>query len=395
MPTKRYHKKSRAGCDTCKRRRVKCDEATPICGSCALRQDSCSYSQIATTRAKKAVARTTSSTTSPLTTVDFTPTYSLLDSYSGPTSRINAYNATRMKEMQLMHQWSTVTYLTSGPRNMEVFRDYTVNKALEYTYLMDILLAFTSLHSASKAVGAVNAHEHVTAALHYQNQSIAALNQGQALVRISKETCDPVLLVTGLNAVCTLMASLVPATSGEQLESIPEVLLRVRGCMLGLSEMVEQHRTWATDGELAQIFQSPTVQMIEEGGAMTTEKVSALSDAVLKDMDLDDAATPFYRSALEKLEKSYADNNGRSVVSWMVMVEPEFFQRAEMGEAAALVILACWGALTVALEDVWWTKYAGRRIVEDLYSRLSGCEDRWRELLLWCYEQVGLTSIHV
>jgi hypothetical protein len=297
-----------------------------------------------------------------------------------------------MKEMQLMHQWSTHTYLTSGPRNHEVFRDYTVKKALEYTYLMDILLAFTSLHSASKAAGAIDAHEHVTAALHYQNQSIAALNQGQALVRISKETYDPILLATGLNAVCTLMASLVPATSGEQLESIPEVLLRVRRCVLGMTELIEQYRSWAEDGELAVIFQSSTVPMIEEGGVVTANKVRALSDAVLADMDLDDAATPFYRGVLEKLEKSYADNNGRSVLSWIVMVEPEVCERAGFGEAAASVILTCWGALTFVLEDVWWTKYAGRRIVENLSLTLHGCDGRWSEVLQWCYEQVGISS---
>jgi hypothetical protein len=29
------HKKSRGGCGRCKRRKVKCDEATPICGQCS------------------------------------------------------------------------------------------------------------------------------------------------------------------------------------------------------------------------------------------------------------------------------------------------------------------------------------------------------------------------
>ncbi|VEU24288.1 DEKNAAC105601 [Brettanomyces naardenensis] len=31
---RRFHRKSRRGCATCKRRRVKCDEAKPICGNC-------------------------------------------------------------------------------------------------------------------------------------------------------------------------------------------------------------------------------------------------------------------------------------------------------------------------------------------------------------------------
>lgn len=294
--------------------------------------------------------------------------------------------------MQLMHQWSTLTYLTSVPREMEVFRDYAVGKALEHTYLMDILLAFTSLHGASRASGANVVHEHVTAALHYQNQSIAELNRSQSLVRVSKETCDPILLVTALNAICTLIASLVPAASGEQLESVPEVLLRVRKCMLGLNEMAEQHRSWAQNGELAHIFENTSVQRIEENGFMTIDKLRALNNALLAEMDLDDVATPYFRSTLEKLEKAYADSHGRSVFSWLVMVEPVFFQRVVLGDDAAVVILACWGTLTFVMKDVWWTQYAGRRIVEDLSPQLTGCNGRWGEIRRWCLEQVGIPS---
>ncbi|XPS76913.1 hypothetical protein M3J09_008957 [Ascochyta lentis] len=297
-----------------------------------------------------------------------------------------------MRELQLMHKWSTVTYLNSGPRNMEVFRDYSVNKALEYSYLMDILLALTSLHSASEAAGTSEAYEHVTAALHYQNQSIAELNRGQSLVKITQETCEPVVLVTAINAICTLVVSMVPVASSERLESMPEVMLRVRRCMLGLNEVIEQCRSWVENSELARIFKSPTVQKIEDGGLITVDKIRALSDAVLANMDLDDTATPSVRSTLQKLEKAYTDNNGQSVFGWLVMIEAEFFDKVGVGETAAMVILACWGTLTFALEEVWWTKYAGKRIVEDLLVQLDGCDSRWNEVLRWCYEQVGICS---
>lgn len=236
------------------------------------------------------------------------------------------------------------------------------------------------------------AYEHVTAALHYQNQSIAELNRNQSIVHVTQETCEPVVLVTALNAVCTLLASMVPVTSGEQLESLPEVMLRTRRYMLGLNEVVEHCRSWAEDSELARIFMSPTVQKLEDGGLMTADIVQALCDKVLAGMDLNDTATLLFRSILEKLEKAYVDNNGRSVFSWLVMIEAEFFQSVDQGELAAMVILACWGALTFALEEVWWTRYAGRRIVEDLSSRLDECDTSWNEVLRWCYEEVGIVN---
>ncbi|TGJ80693.1 hypothetical protein E0Z10_g8073 [Xylaria hypoxylon] len=41
--SKRPHKKSRAGCKQCKKRKVKCDEAKPTCKACTLRKEKCIY----------------------------------------------------------------------------------------------------------------------------------------------------------------------------------------------------------------------------------------------------------------------------------------------------------------------------------------------------------------
>ena len=72
------------------------------------------------------------------------------------------------------------------------------------------------------------------------------------------------------------------------------------------------------------------------------------------------------------------------------MVEAQFFQKVDEGEVGAMVILAYWGALNFALEDIWWSKYAGRRIVEYLSSKLIDCDNCWKEALHWCYDEVGI-----
>ncbi|KAE8381936.1 hypothetical protein BDV26DRAFT_254566 [Aspergillus bertholletiae] len=41
--SRKSHTKSRHGCSTCKRNRVKCDEARPLCGRCFRRNDTCVY----------------------------------------------------------------------------------------------------------------------------------------------------------------------------------------------------------------------------------------------------------------------------------------------------------------------------------------------------------------
>lgn len=45
---RRRHSRSKAGCDSCKRRRVKCDERTPTCGTCARRGVKCNRRERAT-----------------------------------------------------------------------------------------------------------------------------------------------------------------------------------------------------------------------------------------------------------------------------------------------------------------------------------------------------------
>lgn len=46
MPRPRLGLKSRTGCRQCKRRRVKCDERSPICGDCSRLQLDCSFVSI-------------------------------------------------------------------------------------------------------------------------------------------------------------------------------------------------------------------------------------------------------------------------------------------------------------------------------------------------------------
>ncbi|KAI0518542.1 hypothetical protein F5B22DRAFT_69716 [Xylaria bambusicola] len=44
--SKRPHRKSRAGCKQCKKRKVKCDEAKPSCKACTLRKEPCVYPNV-------------------------------------------------------------------------------------------------------------------------------------------------------------------------------------------------------------------------------------------------------------------------------------------------------------------------------------------------------------
>ncbi|KAI0389693.1 hypothetical protein F5Y17DRAFT_111013 [Xylariaceae sp. FL0594] len=61
--SKRPHRKSRAGCKQCKKRKVKCDEAKPSCKACTLRKEECVYP---TSQPSSGTRPSPTSTTGPL-----------------------------------------------------------------------------------------------------------------------------------------------------------------------------------------------------------------------------------------------------------------------------------------------------------------------------------------
>ncbi|KAI0555688.1 hypothetical protein F4679DRAFT_577813 [Xylaria curta] len=64
--SKRPHRKSRAGCKQCKKRKVKCDEAKPACKACTLRKEQCVYPNAPPPTLLPAAPHSPSSSTDPL-----------------------------------------------------------------------------------------------------------------------------------------------------------------------------------------------------------------------------------------------------------------------------------------------------------------------------------------
>ncbi|KAN0102615.1 hypothetical protein V8E51_010928 [Hyaloscypha variabilis] len=107
-PAKVGHKKSRTGCQQCRVRRVKCDEARPTCASCARHQAPCIYD--------RGDATPTELTESPGTAMTGPSSASVLAptslSTSLPISDLPETRHRRLLELRLLHQWVTKTALS-------------------------------------------------------------------------------------------------------------------------------------------------------------------------------------------------------------------------------------------------------------------------------------------
>ncbi|KAK3305593.1 uncharacterized protein B0T15DRAFT_567482 [Chaetomium strumarium] len=130
---RRSHAKSRTGCRTCKRRRIKCDESRPSCRNCEKHAVACDFASSDSASASPAVP----SPQGPL------PASQLQGSCSiAPSCDIN------LLDLELMHNFTTYTCTTiigdQGVR--QLLRTAAVHMAVDCEYLMRSILAVSALH---------------------------------------------------------------------------------------------------------------------------------------------------------------------------------------------------------------------------------------------------------
>ncbi|KAH7349891.1 hypothetical protein B0T11DRAFT_358947 [Plectosphaerella cucumerina] len=126
--SRRSHPKSRTGCRTCKKRKIKCDEHKPQCRNCVKHAVACDFLQ---SHARPAPA-------SPL------PGASNSGNDGLGASDLN------MVDLELIHNFTTFTHatLSSDPAVRQMMRTNAVRMALGCDYVMRALLAVSALHLA-------------------------------------------------------------------------------------------------------------------------------------------------------------------------------------------------------------------------------------------------------
>ncbi|EME81492.1 uncharacterized protein MYCFIDRAFT_7098, partial [Pseudocercospora fijiensis CIRAD86] len=165
MGERKSHVKSRLGCTQCKARRVKCDERHPTCSNCKRRQEECSY--------KIAEALTPS------------PEAGIPDHANG----ITISHKLHLKQMELLHHYLTDTYATLAirPQGPPTQLFEVPKLAFRHDYLLDTLLAITSLHIA-KTRPEEGRRELVADAVRYQARALSSYRH--SLANLTAEDCQ-------------------------------------------------------------------------------------------------------------------------------------------------------------------------------------------------------------
>ncbi|KAJ0426850.1 hypothetical protein BJY00DRAFT_320474 [Aspergillus carlsbadensis] len=213
------HTKSRQGCYTCKSRRVKCDEAKPRCGACALRNEPCGFPTSTSRQPRR--ERHDQQPPPPMAgdvrqrppgfsnggsprALDFN-----LPSPPAPTAEANC-GPMNMVDLRLLSHFMTQTckHMSLNPYRLKIWETIIPKLAAEHGFLMHLLLALagmdhflvdTSPPTASGPAGSATRSDHPTSmdAAHYMQVVVGHHQSGlqglrDQLSTLSDANCNEV-----------------------------------------------------------------------------------------------------------------------------------------------------------------------------------------------------------
>ncbi|CAO2648702.1 Nn.00g096510.m01.CDS01 [Neocucurbitaria sp. VM-36] len=245
---------------------------------------------------------------------------------------------------------------------------------------MEAVLALTSLHIASGTEDIRTANRHVSAALHYQHQAVIGLRS--TLDTLSPANCDAVFISSMIIMVCTIVSPLLLSKCNQQSPSTAEAMLGLTDFLKGMESILGVSRKWLSEGPISYILVA--------GVNITTASLCFPREEMRRLIDEKSSGQTrlVFEHALDTLEQ--VARRGRSVVPWIAAVKPEFLEALRDGNDIALAVFMQWGVLLDQFDGMWWAKFSGRRLVDEISATLKSRGDEWMLITEWCRAEVGL-----
>lgn len=251
-------------------------------------------------------------------------------------------------------------------------------------YLMNQILAFSALHLSIIRPDQQKHYKYHAAQL--QTHAISLFNSPK--VEVNTENCLPMFIFSSCLANHTLCEKLV--FRADSFDDFLDNFIQCLNLHHGIRAITSQ--SWHF------LLETPLKSVLEEGGQVLDEGlpgdeclgISSLVDAMIADH----ATRNTYRQAIESLQKAINGSRLSSpklsatgpVISWPVMITPEYINRLAERRPEALVILAHYAALLHIHRTIWIFGDSGRYIVLSVNSYLGPSWEhwlRWPNKIIW------------
>ncbi|KFY22934.1 hypothetical protein V493_06228 [Pseudogymnoascus sp. VKM F-4281 (FW-2241)] len=376
MSSRRKHSKSRHGCLQCKAAHVKCDVVQPTCGKCMKTGKNCHYENLVNGRFSNTLStsyRQGNPTSLPL--------------LATPPQDVTAIASedALWDELELLHHFSTFTYATLANRD-DLRRMWQVRipkMALKQKYVMHSLFSVAALHMARSHPE--NQSSYIDRAIRHHN--IAIQEFSLKLQHITQENCTAVFTCAAMTVIFAFsLAMLRPHEEPiRPIEELFGVFTLLRGMPLVIGEMWE----WFKKSEIAPLFaghdSDDSIVLSDD----VTNAIKRLEDQNQL-MSRSDSEKHTYTLAIQRLEdcfrmvSSKEQYNGM-VLSWPVIVSPEYIGLLRSRQQMALVILAHYAVILDEIRDTWWAVGWGSKLIQELHQAV---EDEWKSLLVWPMDKI-------
>ncbi|KAL2060351.1 hypothetical protein VTL71DRAFT_9746 [Oculimacula yallundae] len=366
-----FHKKTRAGCQQCKARKVKCNENKPICKGCKRQDLKCSFQFLVPTIPRSRQA----------------------PEISGPNRdvclRADPILSYDVKSLEFLHHYHQKTSTTLGRAGkMDVWLVIIPRIALSHEFLMHGLLAVSALHLSMLQPS--RREELVEFAS--KSESLALPTFRELVRRNSPSDISAVFAFAGFVIPYMLAMSGVLGVSDVEIPSPdkPHWFLMARGLIHLLTEnwmAIEQ-------GPFASVLESTSLPVDNTwnpddahlAGLQTSwEKRSANNKVV--DEALDECI-----KTLDQLRRvsclPFAPSQSLTIMSavyyWPGNVSSEYMQLIYDKWPEALIVLAHYCVLLKQADWVWFLRGVGQKLLISIEKEL---DTNWKPFIKWALEQ--------
>lgn len=383
---RKFHTKSRLGCQQCKKRRIKCDETRPVCRRCTHARLECSFqfqvpqkpSSLSVPLAVQISVDDAKPPFEPLP-LDPSPTDPLLP----PSSRPPDERFTSL-HLQLLRHFETDLYEHEKQMHHGLHKllKLHIEQAWQTPYLLDQVLAYSAAHKSS-ILPQGDRQPYLYEAKRMQTRALAGYNREKPVA--SEGTALSMFLFTGLLGHHIIYEAAVGAQAG--LDSALESLIHSIAIHHGLIAVVQS--TW-------HIFPEAERQMIMRSCQRDCDPLPSgptstnVCDPLLKRLSrcgLDEATKHVYRGTVEALQSrfdavSYHDTHSTwaAIQDWLAAITPDYASMLASKEPEALVVLAYFAVLLHYAGEHWFVGSLGPRLVRLISHQLG---PRWSQWLEW------------
>ncbi|KAL8794631.1 MAG: hypothetical protein Q9195_002827 [Heterodermia aff. obscurata] len=369
---RRTHRKSRAGCFACKKRRVKCNEQGPPCSQCAKRQIACVYPEPDRLGAP-AVQSNEEEDTSLSRASSMTPS--------------NDHQSRRLLELELMHQWTTNTYKSFCGESKPDYPIWQVSlpvKGLKHEFLLNGFLSMAALEIALTRELSGDSKYGNTALEYYDSASSTFREE---ITDITPEKQEIVLAFSLIAMVLGLALPQLLKARGEQPRMVEHMLVHSE-MLKGVRLISSQHGGQIRKAPILRsqkAFEDVPKGPIDPGTEAAIARLNALNDQ-RHDLSTEPSTAPtaaehaICQKAIRYLEESFARcqdpiHKGHAL-AWLRLAGEDFVEALKDGNSVALIALMHWGVLVERCsEGFWWAQSVGKNLVDEIADLLAADED--------------------